>query len=525
MKAPDGHTIPSWTQLVSRPDFGPLNQSEHADVCVVGAGIAGLMTAYLLAREGKRVIVLDEGPIGAGQTERTSAHLASANDDRFTEIERIHGEEGARIAYESHAAAIDLIESIVRDENIECDFSRLDGLLFPAAGEKSDNLDRELQAAHRAGFTDASIVDRIDIAGQSMGPCLRFGRQARFHPLKFLYALAQAARNKGVQIFTGCRVKDVQGTDTKNNIPAHAIIDDGPTRVTADAVVVATNTPAPINDWMGIYTKQASYRTYIIAARVPRGAFPDLLWWDNEDPYHYVRLETASPETIGREDHDLLIIGGEDHKVGQFPKDGAPFAELEIWARKKFPILGEITHRWSGQVQEPADHVAFIGAAPTKFPNVYVITGDSGMGLTHGALGAQLITDLIQHRANPWASLYNPSRKTLTGDFVTENLNAVKHFSEYLTPGDIKSEEQLEPGHGAIIRHGAKKVAVYRDPAGALHTISAACTHMGCIVHWNDIEKSWDCPCHGSRFDATGKVVMGPAIDNLAPIDTQAKKE
>lgn len=525
MKSPDGKTHSSWKQLVSRPDFPALTASTHTDVCVVGAGIAGLMTAYLLAREGRRIVVLDEGPIGAGQTERTSAHLASAIDDRFTEIERLHGEAGARTAYQSHAAAIDLIESIAREEGIECDFARIDGVLFPAADEGRDELEKELQAAHRAGFADAAIVDAIQIAGKQCGPCLRFPRQARFHPLKFLYGLAQAAQRKGVEIYTGCRVKDVQGTEEKNQQPARATLDDGPLHVSASAIVVATNTPAPINDWMGIYTKQASYRTYIITAKVARGAFADLLWWDNEEPYHYVRLEAAPAGTVGREDHDLLIIGGEDHKVGQFPEGAAPFAALEVWARRQFPIISEIVDRWSGQVQEPADCVAFIGVAPTKFPNVYVITGDSGQGLTHGSLGAQLVTDLIQGRPNSWAALYNPSRKTLTSDFVTENLNAVKHFSEYLTGGEVKSKEQIASGHGAIMRQGMKKVAVYRDSAGAIHRMSAACTHMGCIVHWNDVEKSWDCPCHGSRFDAEGKVVMGPAVDDLAALDATGKKQ
>jgi Rieske Fe-S protein len=324
---------------------------------------------------------------------------------------------------------------------------------------------------------------------------------------------------KGVRIYTGCRVKDVQGTDEKNKQPARAQIDDGPAAVTADAIVVATNTPAPINDWMGIYTKQASYRTYLIAAKIPRGAFPDILWWDDAEPYHYVRLEAAPPDTLGREGHDLLLIGGEDHKVGQFPDNAAPFAKLETWARKQFPMIGEIVGRWSGQVQEPSDYVAFIGVAPTAKPNVYVITGDSGMGLTHGALGARLVSDLILGRDNPWSKLYDPSRKTLTTDFASENANTVKQYSDWVTGGDVKGEADIPKGEGALLREGLKKVAVYRDDAGQIHRCSPVCTHLGCIVQWNGVEKSWDCPCHGSRFDPLGKVVMGPAIDDLAPVD------
>jgi glycine/D-amino acid oxidase-like deaminating enzyme/nitrite reductase/ring-hydroxylating ferredoxin subunit len=519
MKSPDGKTVPTWKQLVSPPRYPQPPERAHANVCVVGAGIAGLMTAYLLAGEGKSVIVLDEGPVGGGQTERTSAHLASAIDDRFTEIERIHGQDGARICYESHSSGISLIESIARDEGIDCDFARIDGLLFPAPGQDVKALDEELEAARRAGFAGVEKREAISAAGREQGVHLRFPNQARFHPLKFLYGLAAALEKRGVRIFTGCRVKDVQGTDKKNNQPARAQIDDGPAAVTADAIVVATNTPAPINDWMGIYTKQASYRTYLIAAKVPRGAFADVLWWDDEEPYHYVRLEAAPKGAVGRDDHDLLLIGGEDHKVGQFPPNAAPFAHLETWARKQFPMIGEIVGRWSGQVQEPSDYVAFIGVAPTANPNVYVITGDSGMGLTHGALGARLITDLILGRQNPWAKLYDPSRKTLTTDFASENANVVKQYTDWVTGGDVKSEADIPKGEGALLREGLKKVAVYRDDSGKIHKCSPVCTHLGCIVQWNGVEKSWDCPCHGSRFDPLGKVLMGPAIDDLAPVD------
>jgi glycine/D-amino acid oxidase-like deaminating enzyme/nitrite reductase/ring-hydroxylating ferredoxin subunit len=519
MKSPDGHTRPTWKDLATPPQFPAPPTQSHADVCVVGAGIAGLTTAYLLLKEGKSVIVLDEGPVGAGQTERTSAHLASAIDDRFTEIERLHGEEGSRTCFESHSAAIDLIEQIARDEQIDCDFARVDGLLFGASGESEQALDKELAAAQRAGFTGVQKLSSKIVAGKEQGACLRFPNQARFHPLKFLYGLAAAVEKRGGKIYTGCRVKDVQGTDQKTGKPATAQIDEGPSAVTAGAIAVATNTPAPINDWMGIYTKQTSYRTYMIAAKIPRGSFEDVLFWDDAEPYHYVRPERAPDGTIGREDYDLLLIGGEDHKTGQFPKNAAPFATLETWARDRFPIIGEIVARWSGQVQEPSDYVAFIGVAPTKNPNVYVITGDSGMGLTHGTLGAKIVTDLIQKRENPWAKLYDPSRKTMTADFAKENVNVVKQYADWVTGGDVKSEADIPNGQGALMRQGLKKLAVYKDESGQIHKCSATCTHLACIVQWNSIEKTWDCPCHGSRFDPMGKVLMGPAIDNLPTVE------
>jgi Rieske Fe-S protein len=220
---------------------------------------------------------------------------------------------------------------------------------------------------------------------------------------------------------------------------------------------------------------------------------------------------------VGRGNDDLLIIGGEDHKTGQFHDGDAPFMRLEKWAREKFPMISEVKARWSGQVQEPDDGLAFIGRALTAKQNVYVATGDSGMGMTHGTIAGLLITDLILGRRNAWEKLYDPSRKMspLNYDFLKENANVVAHYAEHLTGGEVKSAEEVRPGEGAIMREGLKKVAVYRDEAGAVHRHSANCTHLGCVVSWNHVEKSWDCPCHGSRFDPKGKVVMGPAVQDL----------
>lgn len=513
MKPADGATRPAWYDATTVPTYPPPTGGLRADVVVVGAGIAGLTTAYLLASAGKSVIVLDEGPIGSGQTGRTSAHLASYLDDDFTELERLLGVEMSKLAYESHNAAIDTIEQIAKAENIACDFKRVDAYLFPVPGDEGF-LDGELAAARRAGFTDCERHERIRLCGYETGPCLRFGHQARFHPLKYLVGLAKAAQAKGVRIFTGRRVTDVQGKTTDSPHP-RAQLDDGPDVVIGDHIVVATNTPAPVNNWMGIYTKQAAYRTYLIAATVPRGSVDDALYWDTGDPYHYVRVEAAGPDLRGG-DTDLLLVGGEDHKTGQPPADpDEPFAKLEAWARDKFPMITGVAARWSGQVQEPADGPGFIGRCPT-LTNVYVITGDSGMGLTHGTLGARLVTDLVTGRPNPWEALYDPARKETNLEFVKENANVIAQYKDLLTGGEVKDAAEIGPGEGAVMREGASKLAVYRDDRGNVHKCSALCTHMGCVVSWNAVEKSWDCPCHGSRFDPYGKVLLGPAIADLS---------
>jgi len=478
----------------------------EADVCVVGAGIAGLTTAYLLSRAGRSVVVLDRGPVGGGQTERTTAHLTNAIDDRYLTIERLHGETGSRLAAASHTAAIDCIERIVRNERIACEFERIDGYLLPGNEGAGELLTRELDAARRAGLRGVVRLDRAPIPGFDTGPCLRFPRQGQFHPLKYLSGLARSIEQDSGRIFGGATVEEIAGGS-----PARIRTAEGAT-VTAGAVVVATNTP--INDLVAIHTKQAAYLTYVVGLAVPGGTIGRALFWDTADPYHYVRV--ASDADGG----DILIVGGEDHKTGQRDDAEARYARLEAWARERFQGLGGVRYRWSGQVMETIDGLAFLGRNPMDADNVFVATGDSGQGMTHGTIAGMLISDLILGRSNPWSALYDPSRKTLraAGEFLKEAANMAWQYTDWLKPGDESSVEAIAPGTGAVLRRGLTKVAVYRDPEGMLHEMSAVCPHLGCIVDWNSSEHTWDCPCHGSRFDQYGQVLNGPAIDSLKPL-------
>jgi glycine/D-amino acid oxidase-like deaminating enzyme/nitrite reductase/ring-hydroxylating ferredoxin subunit len=491
--------------------YPALPSDLEADVCVVGGGIAGLTTAHMLREQGKSVILVNEKPIGDGQTGRTSAHLSSVIDDRFYVLYKEFGEEATRLAYQSHAAAIDTIETISQTQKIRCDFARVDGYLFLSQGDDPAILDQELEAAQLIGFDSVEKLGGAPLSAFATGPCLRFPRQAIFHPLKYLNGLTQCFLANGGRIFTGHRAMTIEESD---HGPRRLRIgfQNAPS-VSADAAVVATNTPSPIQDWMGIYTKQIPYRTYMVGARIPRNTVLNALYWDTGDPYHYVRIESSTEPQ-----YDLLLIGGEDHKVGQFEENAAPFMRLESWAKDRFPMIVDFPHRWSGQVQEPLDYMAYIGKAPIKEPNVYVATGDSGMGLTHGTIAGLLLTDLIMGKPNPWQAIYDPSRKPTheAGQFLKENLDAVAQYKDYLTPGELKDECQLQPGQGAVLRDGMKKLAVYRDEHGGLHRCSAVCTHLGCIVQWNHVERTWDCPCHGSRFDTDGRVVIGPASNDLA---------
>ena len=499
---PSGQTLSSWPQAKNPLETSELTHDLTADVCVVGAGLAGLTTAYFLAREGCSVVVLDKGPVGGGNTGRTTAQLSNALDDRYSELIRIHGEPKARLVAHSHTAAIDMIGAIAHEEGIACNFERVSGYLFAPPGSSRKVLEEELDAAHRVGLTNVQRVAKAPLAGFDTLPCLHFPDQGQFDPLEYLNGLAGAIQARGGQIYTGTAVEDIEDVQ-----PARVRTRSGVT-VTAGAVVVATN--SPINDRVALHTKQAPYLSYVVAAEIPPGSVTKALYWDTEDPYHYVRVQT-----LAGSDTELLLVGGEDHKTGQADDDKARYARLEAWARERFPSMGRVTYRWSGQVYETLDGLAYIGRNPGS-EAVYVVTGDSGMGMTHSTIAGMLVRDLIMGRENAWALIYDPERKPAkaVGEFAKEMLNVAAQYTDLATPG-ARAANSIEPGTGVVVGFGPTKHAVYYDDDGVRHTYSAICPHLGCVVAWNSGENTWDCPCHGSRFDAYGRVVNGPAKSDL----------
>ena len=336
---------------------------------------------------------------------------------------------------------------------------------------------------------------------------LRYPRQATFHPLKYLKGLARVIEAKGGVLYSETVVQEIQ--ERKDGSVATKT-DRGV--ITAKAAVVATN--SPIIDTLALHTKMAPYRTYAMAFAIKRGAIPDALYWDTLDPYHYVRLQPGEGAT------DYLIVGGADHKSGEADNADLRFDALEAWARNLIPAAKDVTHRWSGQVLDTIDYAGFIGRNPGS-QNVYVHTGDSGQGMTHGVVGSLINSALILGDTPKYQEVYEPTRKTPSGigNFLRENLTAVKNFAEYLAPGELKSLDDLKPRQGAIVRQGLNKIAAYRDKDGVLHARSAACTHVGCHLHWNSFETCWDCPCHGSQFAIDGTALNGPAVSALADVE------
>ncbi|MDB5579134.1 MAG: 2Fe-2S ferredoxin, partial [Bradyrhizobium sp.] len=376
------------------PEAQPLDGDRQCDVVVIGSGIAGISTAYELAIKGQQVLVIDRGRIAGGITARTSAHLAPLCDDLTSEMIKLRGEEVSRSFYESQAAAVDRIEQIQRREKIDCDFRRLDGYLFQAPGTDSKMIDDELDAVRAVGAPVHRLVG-VPLEHCDKQHVLRYPRQATFHPLKYLNGLAAVITEKGGVFHPETVVQQIEERDG-----AVVVTTDRGT-VTAKAVVMATN--SPISDTFALHTKMAPYRTYAMAFSIPRGALPDALYWDTLDPYHYIRLQPGEGRT------DYLIVGGADHKSGEADDAEQRFEALEAWARNLIPAAKDVTHRWSGQVLDTIDYAAFIGRNPGN-TNIYVHTGDSGQGMTHGVVGSLINSALILGEDARWQEVYEPTR-------------------------------------------------------------------------------------------------------------------
>jgi len=505
-----------WSQSTSPIIFEKLDENTETDILIVGGGIAGLTTAYCLLKEGRKIVLVEDGYIGSGETGRTTAHITCALDDRYFELEKIFGKEKAMLAANSHMEAIQFIANTVNNHNIDCDFKRVPGYLFLSGNDTQQTLDKEYEATKNAGLPTEMLQQVPGLANEEGKWCIKFPEQGQFHIMKYLKGLTEAIIGMGGKIYTETKAEEISKEGAKAN----------GFEIKAKHIVVATNTP--VNDWVVMHTKQWPYRTYVIAAKIPKGKLPYALWWDTGNknsnwigsPYHYVRLQELD------DTHDLLISGGEDHKVGQADDENVPeeerYLKLVDWTKKRFPEMENLEHKWSGQVIEPIGSMAFIGKNPGD-ENIYIITGDSGNGITHGTLGGIILTDIITGKENPWVDLYSPSRITFktAGDYLHEVGNMVAQYADWVTEGDAEDADELKPGQGGIISSGLKKIAAYRDDQNNLHTCTAVCPHLGAILQWNAEEKSFDCPAHGSRFTTDGKVINGPATADLKKIEVK----
>jgi glycine/D-amino acid oxidase-like deaminating enzyme/nitrite reductase/ring-hydroxylating ferredoxin subunit len=487
-----------WAKSARAQGYDALEAGLEADVAVVGGGIVGVTSALRLAEEGASVVLLEARRIGSGASGYNTAKVTSLHALIYSELAGRFGEELARAYGEMNEAGLGLIADRVDRHGIDCDFRRKPNFTYSEDEAAAETLMEEAGAAKRLGLP-ASFVAEVEELPLDVRAAVRFADQAEFHPLKYLHALASAAAEAGCRIFERSRVVSIDQGD------ACELRTGRGGRVRAGDAIVATH--LPILDRGLYFARSHPERSYALLARLA-GTVPQGMYLSDESPPHSLRA-------VPTPDGELLMVGGESHKAGQ--SDAAErYRKLEEWARQRFEI-GSVEHRWATQDHIPHDKLPFIGRVWPFSSRILTATGMRKWGLAMGSSAGSILADRILGRENPWSDSFDPLRAhPIAGgpSFVKENANAgLRFFSDRLTKR--AAERDLDSGEGAVIGSGLGQRAVYRDEQGELHSLSARCTHLGCIVSFNRAERTWDCPCHGSRFGLDGEVIEGPAVSPL----------
>ena len=491
-----------WEATTPATSYPRLEGSRSADVVVVGGGITGLTTAYLLAQAGVDVAVVEARRIATGTTGHTTAKVTSLHGLAYATLIEDHGVERAGRYAEANELAIAEIAAIVEREAIECDLRRMAAYTYTESEAQVRGVEAEVAAATRLGLP-ASLVHETPLPFP-VRAAVRFDNQAMFHPRRYCLGLADAIERQGGHIFEQSRADKIETSDRGVIVHTDAGTLEG------DRVIQATL--LPFDDPGGLFAKTHPSRSYALAARVP-GDVPDGMFLGIDEPSRSVRPYQASTGTY-------LVIGGEAHKTGQDEDTEARFAAIEAWAHERFPAIEQIEHRWSAQDYMPADGIPYVGKATPGNDRMLVAAGFKKWGMTNGTAAAMLLRDLVLGNANAALEVFDATRvrpRQALGELAKQNVDVAARF----VGGRLASAPSLAdlaPGQGAVVQvTGGRRLAAFRDEAGALSVLSARCTHMGCLVAFNDAERSWDCPCHGSRFDLAGRVLEGPATEPLAP--------
>lgn len=501
-----------WIDSASLPRFPKVEKNLEVDAVVIGGGLTGITAAYLLKQAGKTVALLERERCARVDTGHTTAHLTSVTDLRLQALAKTFGREAAKAVWDAGAAAIDEIVKIIRAEDIACDFRWVPGYLHSplegATPKDRAELSREAKLATELQIA-AEFADAVPFFNL---PGVKFPHQAIFHPRKYLAALVQRIPGRGSHVFENSDASEAQEKPL-------AVKSNGKT-IRCGSILMATHNPL-----MGLagtfgsalfQTKLLLYSSYALGAKIPARQIPEASFWDTAEPYNYLRVER-------RRGFDYAIFGGEDHKTGQ-ADERAAYARLEKRFLRFVPEA-QIDHRWSGQVIETTDGLPFIGEL---VENQYGATGFAGNGMTFGTLGAMMMVDGVRKKKNPWQDLFDPGRKKVLGGtwrLVKENVDYPYYMlRDWVGGAEGNSLQGLRRGHGKVLKLDGKKVAAYRDDAGKVTLCSPVCTHLKCIVGWNDAERTWDCPCHGSRFKPTGDVISGPAEEPLEKLPERTEK-
>jgi glycine/D-amino acid oxidase-like deaminating enzyme/nitrite reductase/ring-hydroxylating ferredoxin subunit len=500
-------TKPYWLDSATLPQFPSLAQDLSVDVLVIGAGLTGITTAYLLKKAGAKVALLDRQRCATADTGHTTAHLTYVTDERLNHLVKVFGRDAAKAFWEAGMEAIDHICEISRDLKIDCEFKwapgYLHGQLDGENGKDRESLQEDAQLARELGF-EAEFLERVPYANR---PGVRFAHQAKFHPIKYLAPLLNAIAGEGSYVFENTEASEIE--------PEPLVVHANRYNIRCSYLVIATHNPlvgkANLVKATLFQSKLALYTSYVLGARLPRGTVPEALFWDTNDPYYYLRVDA-------RGDHDYAIFGGNDVKTGQEKDPVEVFRDLENQLKKVLPTA-QVRHRWLGQVVETNDGLPFIGESAGQ---QFIATGFCGNGFTLGTLSAVMARDRYLDRKNPWFDLFRVDRRKFHGGtwrYIKENLDYPFYMMrDRLARAESESSDGLKVREGKILKLDGKKVAAFRDDTGKVNLLSPVCTHMKCIVHWNPADKTWDCPCHGSRFKATGEVFAGPAEGPLEKV-------
>jgi len=498
-----GEATSIWIDTTPETGYVALDDGVTVDTAVVGGGIAGITAAAKLKAAGQTVAVLERDRVVAGVTGHTTAKLTSLHGLVYDYLIEHVGAEKARQYAEANEWAIDDVESTIAARDIDCDFERAPAYTYTDAAESRGRIREEVDAARRLDLP-ASYVESTPLPFD-VSAAVRFDGQAYFHPRKYLLELAREIPGDGSHVFERTTARDIE-----HGRPCQVVTDRG--TVTADDVVVATH--FPFFDHAFYFARLSPKRSYVLAARL-RDSPPEGMYYRTDEPYFSVRPHPAG-------DEPMVLIGGQNHRTGHGGSTTVRYRALEAQARDRFDVES-IEYRWATQDYVSVDRVPFVGQHAPHLDHVYVATGFGGWGMTNGTVAGRLISDLVLGRESPWRAVYKPTRLRIaasTRELVSHNKHAMKHLLEDRLGKPRRIDVgTIDRGQATIVASEEGPVGVYRDGTGQVHAVSAVCTHMDCLLKWNDGETSWDCPCHGSRFDYDGTVLDTPAVEDLAAYD------